>query len=56
VKATPPTPHPLQPALGADLRLTPSLMRDPSTKEIVAAITLLNRGLSAATNVEITGR
>jgi hypothetical protein len=49
-----PAPQPMPPVPGADLRLTPTLTRDPVTGEVVAAITLLNRGLTAATNVEIT--
>ena len=39
---------------GVDLRTTAALGRDPATGEIVAAITLTNRGLAAATNVEST--
>jgi hypothetical protein len=39
---------------GVDLRMGADFTRDSITGEIVVAITLLNRGLTAATNVEIT--
>jgi hypothetical protein len=39
---------------GVDLRMVADFTRDSLTGEIVVAITLLNRGLTAATNVEIT--
>lgn len=41
-------------APGVDLRMTPNLTRDAITGEIIVAITLLNRGWTAASNVEIT--
>src|SRR5262249_55924513 len=47
-------PAPSLPSLGVDLRLTVKLSRDPITQEVIAAVTLHNRGMTPATNVEIT--
>jgi hypothetical protein len=43
------------PSLGPELRVQAKLTRDAVKGEILAALTISNHGLSAATNVEVTG-
>jgi len=49
----PSLPRPARPSLDADVRITIQLTRDAITKMINAAITLTNRGMTAADNVEL---
>ena len=42
-------------SLGVDLHLSVGLSRDEVTGEVMAQVTIENRGMSPATNVEITG-
>ena len=42
------------PALGPDVRLTVALSRDPNSHEVLATVTLTNRGTAAATNLALT--
>jgi hypothetical protein len=54
LRVLPPPQTPL-PSLSVDIRSTVSLARDANTNEIVATVTLLNHGMTTATNAEITG-
>ena len=42
------------PSLGADLRVATTLRRGRTREEIVAVVTITNKGLSPATNIELT--
>ncbi|MES2459123.1 MAG: hypothetical protein V4671_00970, partial [Armatimonadota bacterium] len=48
-------PQALPPSLGVDIRSMVTLTRDVITNEVVATLTLVNQGMTPATNVEITG-
>lgn len=49
----PPLFQPRLPSLGADLTVSATLIRDPTTNQIVATVTVKNMGAGRAANVEI---